>query len=138
MKQAVVYREHTVGLLSEGNPSTLTILASIPSFGASELEVGALVEVKPSDCRPATQEDFDLVKVDLPNESLISQRMDQDGFYIVDTAKELERAERGCLEVTIQRPNSKITRYFRCSGIALCNMYRQAISNNKVVLYSIA
>ncbi len=61
---------------------------------------------------------------------------DRDGF--VTTAQELDRPERGCLEVCVQRsPGCAAVRYFKADVDEVCRLYWQAVANPKVLLLGI-
>ncbi|WP_214654796.1 hypothetical protein, partial [Vibrio anguillarum] len=63
--------------------------------------------------------------------------VDLDGFHLSENLEEISHPESGCLEVLIQRENSKVTRYFIGDTLAISEMYKQAISNGKVIMYRI-
>ncbi|MFV8385086.1 hypothetical protein ACNO5E_13435 [Vibrio parahaemolyticus] len=62
---------------------------------------------------------------------------DKDGFTILSDVEEINSPERGCLEVVVQRNIGTATRYFRCEGQTLSDMYKQAITNPVVIMYGI-
>lgn len=64
--------------------------------------------------------------------------IDQDGFKLAANVEEVLLASRGVLEVVIQREMDKVSRHFNCSTqVSLSDMYKQAIENKKVIMYSI-
>jgi|AntRauTorcE11897_2_1112592.scaffolds.fasta_scaffold58970_1 hypothetical protein len=56
MNKAVVYREHTLGLIINGN--TMQVLKASVLRGATSTQQQGVVMVNEADTRPATREDF--------------------------------------------------------------------------------
>lgn len=70
-------------------------------------------------------------------DDMTTNQCDIDGFSLPSSAKELTSPNRGCLEVHVQRETTIVQRYFDGDINALADMYKQAISNPKVIMYSI-
>jgi len=66
------------------------------------------------------------------------KKIDLDGFTLNDKISELTSPSRGCLEVVVQRENSRVTRYFDTnSRIAFADLYNQASENPKVIMFNV-
>lgn len=134
---AVVYKGHTLGLL---NPTThsIEILNVLCGIGGIANINSPIRSVSESDYRFATMVDFDVFRVTYNSAyGVINKTDDIDGFYLFDGIVEVNHPSRGCLEVLVQRENSRQSRYFNADGVALMNIYRQAITNKRVILYNI-
>lgn len=75
-----------------------------------------------------------VVEFKLKNPEII----DPDGLYIYDGVDEIHQSELGCIEAIIQRPNTRVVRYFKSNSLPhLGNMYRQLQDKHYVVMASI-
>lgn len=135
---AVVYKGHTLGLLNTQDKTSIEVLNGLGSLGGISNINSPICSVSESDYRLATLIDFDVFHVVYnPAYNVIRETNDIDGFFLFDGITEVNQADRGCLEVLVQRENDKQTRYFDAEGTALMNIYLQASTNKRVICFNI-